>query len=55
MFDDDRLEAMRQQMGLLMQMHLDNEKRMAQMMDAITRLANVVISHDQRLDDIDGR
>jgi hypothetical protein len=39
--DDVRLEALRQTVELLTQMHLDNEKRMANMMDAITRLANV--------------
>jgi hypothetical protein len=49
------MDAMREQLELLTQMHIDNEKRMGQMMDAITRLANVVISHDERLDDLEGR
>ena len=53
--DDEKLEAMRQSVELLMQMRLDNEKRMANMMDAITRLPNVVIAHDQRLDDMEAR
>jgi hypothetical protein len=34
---DERLEALTQSVELLSTMHNDNEKRMAQMMDAITR------------------
>jgi len=32
-----------------------NEKRMAQLMDTMNRLGNIVISHDDRLDDIEHR
>jgi hypothetical protein len=35
---DERLEALAQSVELLSRMHNDNERRMAQMMDAITRL-----------------
>ena len=35
--------------------HTDNERRIAQLMDTMNRLANIVISHEQRLDDLDNR
>ena len=56
---DQRLEALTQSVELLAAMHRDNERnmteRMAQMMDAITRLANIAAIHDQRLDDLENR
>jgi hypothetical protein len=36
-------------------LHADNERRMGGMMDAITRLSNVVADHDIRLDNLEGR
>jgi hypothetical protein len=59
---DERLEALAHSVELLSSMHKDNEKRMAQMMDAIARLANIAAAHeerldghDQRIDDLEGR
>jgi len=56
---DERLEALTQSVELLAAMHRDNERNMtehmAQMMDAIARLANIASIHDQRLDDLENR
>jgi hypothetical protein len=40
---------------ILASLHADNERRMGGMMDAITRLGNVVADHDVRLDNLEGR
>lgn len=51
----DRQEALAQSVELLTSLHTDNERRIAQIMDTMNRLANIVISHDQRLDDLENR
>ena len=33
-------------------LHKQNEQRVAQMMDAVTRLANIAAEHDERLEDL---
>ena len=52
---DERLNALTQTGELLSSMHRDNEKRMGQMMDAISRLANVAVAHEERLDEHERR
>ena len=50
-----RQKALAQSVELLVTMHRDNETRVAQVMDMMNRLGNIVISHDQRLDDLEDR
>ncbi len=61
---EKKLEALTQTVELLARMHIDHEReyherslhtdqRMAQMMEAMTRLANIVEAHEQRLDDLE--
>jgi flagellar biosynthesis/type III secretory pathway chaperone len=47
----ERHEALTQTVDLLAAMHQQNERRMAQVLDAINRLANIAEAHDVRLDD----
>ena len=51
----ERQEALAQSLELLKSLHTDNERRIGQLMDTMNRLANIVISHDQRLDDLENR
>ncbi len=51
----ERQEALAQSVELLTSLHTDNERRVAQLMDTMNRLGNIVISHDQRLDDLENR
>jgi hypothetical protein len=52
---DERLEALTQTVELIAAMHRDNEARMAEMRDAITRLANIAEIHQEHLDNHDER
>jgi len=45
----------RQSFRVLTELHRDNEKRMGQVMDAITRLANIAANHEERLDRLEGQ
>ena len=47
----ERHEALTQAVDLLAEMLQQNERRMAQVLDAINRLANIAEAHDVRLDD----
>jgi hypothetical protein len=47
----ERHEALTQAVDLLAAMYQQNERRMAQVLDAINRLANIAEAHDVRLDD----
>jgi len=51
----ERQEALAQSLELLKSLHDDNERRIGQLMDTMNRLGNIVISHDQRLDDLENR
>ena len=62
---EQRLEALVQTVELLSHMHQDmnkeyekrfqqNEERMGQLMETMNRLATIVISHEERLDKLDG-
>ena len=48
---DERLEALSQTVELVAGMQRESERRMAQIMEAINRLANIVDAHELRLDD----
>jgi flagellar biosynthesis/type III secretory pathway chaperone len=47
----ERHEALTQTVDLLAAMYQQNERRLAQVLDAINRLANIAEAHDVRLDD----
>jgi len=47
----DRHESLTQAVELLAAMYQQNEQRLAQVLDAINRLANIAEAHDVRLDD----
>jgi t-SNARE complex subunit (syntaxin) len=58
---DQRLEALTQTVELIAAMQRDNEVRMGRIEEAVVtltdtmnRLANIVIRHEERLDQIDG-
>lgn len=62
---EQKLEALTQTVELLARMHVDHEReyhersvrtddRLAQLMETMNRLANIVEAEDQRLDDLEG-
>src|SRR5690242_13462225 len=51
----ERHEALTQSVELLKSLHEDNEKRLGVLMETTTRLGNIVISHEDRLDDLENR
>ncbi|HEU0139879.1 MAG TPA: hypothetical protein VFQ79_09225 [Bryobacteraceae bacterium] len=58
---DERLEALTQTVEIIAGMQQETERRMqeterrmAQLADTMNRLANVVIRHEERLDELDG-
>jgi hypothetical protein len=52
---DSRLEALAQSLELVVGLHRDNEKRLAQVMDTMNRLGRIIEIHEQRLDEHDAR
>ena len=52
---DERLEALAQSLELVVSLHRDNERRLAQVMDTMNRLGRIIEIHEQRLDEHDGR
>jgi hypothetical protein len=52
---DERLEALTHSVELLASFHKDNEQRLGQLMEAMTRLGNIVIAHEQRIEDLEGK
>ena len=51
----ERHEGLAQSLELLKSLHEDNGRRIGQLMDSMTRLANVVITHEPRLDDLENQ
>lgn len=56
---DERIEALAMHLETLTRVHEDFEKRMtgyaADVKDAIDRLTNIAVAHDERLDNLEGR
>ena len=59
---DERLEALTQTVEIIAAMQKDNErrfaetdKRLGQVLQAITQLGNIAESHDHRLDNLENR
>ena len=46
----ERHEALTETVEIMAAVQRENEQRMAQMMDVINRLANIVEAHEERLD-----
>lgn len=51
---DERLDAMAQSLELLVSLHKDNERRMAELIDNNNRLS-IIIAHDHMLEDHEHR
>jgi hypothetical protein len=62
---EQKLDALTQTVELLARMHVDHERdyhersvrtddRLAQLMETMNRLANIVEAEEQRLDDLEG-
>jgi hypothetical protein len=47
---DGRLEALTQSVELLASLHRDNESRLGQLMETMTRLGNIIIAHIENLE-----
>ena len=52
---DERLEALTHTVELLASFHKDNELRMGQLTETMTRLGNIIIAHEQRIEDLEDR
>ncbi|HEX3879687.1 MAG TPA: hypothetical protein VHW24_22040 [Bryobacteraceae bacterium] len=63
---EQKLDALTQTVELLARMHVDHEnqyhersmrtdQRLAQLMEAVTRLTNIDEAHEERLDNIEGQ
>jgi hypothetical protein len=52
---DERLQALAESLELVVSLHRDNETRLAQVMDTMTRLGRIIEIHEQRHDEHDGQ
>lgn len=63
---DERIEALTHSVELLASFHKDseermakfhkeNEERMAKLLDTMIRLGNIVIAHERRIEDLEGK
>ena len=51
----ERVDALAHNLELLTILHKENEARVTQIMDTMNRLPNIVSSHEERLEDLEGR
>jgi archaellum component FlaC len=51
----ERYEALTQTVELIAAQQLKNDERMGQLMDTMNRLGNIVIAHEQRIEDLEDR
>jgi hypothetical protein len=51
----ERHEALTQTVELIAAQQLKNDERMGQLMDTMNRLGNIVIAHEQRIEDLEDR
>jgi hypothetical protein len=49
----ERHEALTQTVELIAAAQVKNDERMAQLMDTMNRLANIIIAHEQRIEDLE--
>ncbi len=50
-----RHEALAQTMELIAAAQIKNDERMAELTETMTRLANIIIAHEQRIDNLEDR
>jgi hypothetical protein len=51
----ERHEALAQTMELIAAAPIKNDERMAELTETMTRLANIIIAHEQRIEDLEDR
>jgi hypothetical protein len=51
----ERHEALAQTMELIAAAQIKNDERMAELTETMTRLANIIIAHEQRIEDLEDR
>jgi hypothetical protein len=51
----ERHEALTQTVELIAVAQMKNDERMGQLMDTMNRLANIVISHEERVENLEKR
>jgi hypothetical protein len=49
----ERHEALTQTVALIAAAQMKNDERMGQLTDTMNRLANIVIAHEQRIEDLE--
>ena len=51
----ERHEALTQTVELIAAAQIKNDERMAELRDTMNRLANIIIAHEQRIEDLEDR
>ncbi len=51
----ERHEALTRTMELIAAAQIKNDERMAELTETMTRLANIIIAHEQRIDNLEDR
>jgi hypothetical protein len=51
----ERHEALAQTMELIAAAQIKNDERMAELTETMTRLANIIIAHEQRIENLEDR
>ena len=51
----ERHEALTQTVELIAVAQIKNDERMAELTETMTRLANIIIAHEQRIEDLEDR
>ena len=51
----ERHEALTQTVELIAAAQIKNDERMGQLIETMTRLGNIVIAHEERLDHLEGQ
>ena len=51
----DRHEALTQTVELIAAAQIKNDERMAELTETMTRLANIIIAHEQRIENLEDR
>ena len=51
----ERHESLTQTVELIAAAQIKNDERMAELTETMTRLANIIIAHEQRIEDLEDR
>ena len=51
----ERHEALTQTVEIIAAAQIKNDERMAELTETMTRLANIIIAHEQRIEDLEDR